>query len=92
MSPWQAALIPLVIIAVLGSIAFFVGYRGIFSNERAYEVEALPTARPKPASSAQETKALISEDSAARRHELRAKVAVSNRLTSRAPHEQAILV
>jgi hypothetical protein len=91
MSPWQAALIPLAIIAVLGSIAFFIGYRNLLSNDRPDDTEPAP-ATLRPARPAGQGTTLTPAEVAARRNELRAKIAVSDRLTARASQEQAILV
>ncbi|MHA7241432.1 DsbA family protein [Arthrobacter sp. TMS1-12-1] len=93
MSPWQAALIPLVIIAVLGSIAFFIGYRNLLSDERANDADLPAAATRRPIRAAgTHAQALSPEEASARREELRAKLAATDRLTIRAPQERAILV
>ena len=83
MSPWQAALIPLAIVAVLGSIAFFIGYRGLFSDSA-----DAPSGGPAPTRSPMRSPDAV----AAGRDELRAEIAVSDRLIVRAAQERAILV
>jgi hypothetical protein len=94
MSSWQAALIPLAIIAVLGSIAFFIGYRNLLSDERSNEDDqrTSPATGPRSAHSAQGQTALSPTEAVARRDELRARVLASDRLTTRAPQEHAVVV
>lgn len=94
MNPWFAAMIPLAIIVVLGSIAFFIGVKGYLSNDRD-ETDRDPDPSPatlgnsrgsRPASAASST------ERATQQNALRDAIIASDRLVSRASHERAILV
>ncbi|MEG9250180.1 thioredoxin domain-containing protein [Arthrobacter sp. Soc17.1.1.1] len=94
MNPWFAAMIPLAIIVVLGSIAFFIGVKGYLSNDRDdldRDPEPSPaTARHSPGP--RPTSASSSTERATQQNALRGAIVASDRLVSRASHERAVLV
>ena len=92
MNPWFAAMIPLAIILVLGSIAFFIGIKGYWSNDR-YDLdqEAVPT--PKQGDLAVRVSTDTDRtDRATQQDALRDAIAGTDRLVSRASYERAVLV
>lgn len=94
MNPWFAAMIPLSIILVLGSIAFFIGFKGYLSNDRdepGRDHEPSPT--PSSSSSGFQTESDTGvTDRAAQQAALRDAIRASDRLIARASHERAVLV
>ncbi|MUK02204.1 thioredoxin domain-containing protein [Vibrio cholerae] len=98
MNPWFAAMIPLSIILVLGSIAFFIGFKGYLSNDDGPQQRNLTKARPTTGSSgsstAPQTDRVDSADPIDQQAQqaLRVSINASNRLTLRASHERAVLV
>lgn len=93
MNPWLAAMIPLAIVVVLGSIAFFIGIKGYLSNDK-YELDRTPEPTPKTRAdlAVQAGSDTNSTDHGTQQSTLRASVAASDRLVSRASHERAVLV
>ena len=94
MNPWIAAMIPLAIITVLGSIAFFIGYKGYLSSDRDDDDRdsdvAPTTSKNSPIAGA--TSATKSTDRGTQQTVLRTAIVTSDRMVSRASHERAILV
>ncbi|WDF35027.1 thioredoxin domain-containing protein (plasmid) [Arthrobacter agilis] len=94
MNPWFAAMIPLAIIVVLGSIAFLVGFKGYLSDDRD-EIDRNPMPSSTPAKSGPGPRAApntSSTERATQLNTLRGTVVASDRLLSRASHERAVLV
>ena len=94
MNPWFAAMIPLAIILVLGSIAFIIGIKGYLSNDRD-ETDRTPA--PAPTTSRRLSTPQAASDARLSTHEaeldaLRGAIVASDRLVSRASHERAVLV
>lgn len=94
MNPWLAAMIPLSIILVLGSIAFFIGIKGYLSNDRDEpdrDPEPSPTSsKPSLSPGAEADTGLANR--AAQQAALRDAIMASDRLLARASHERAVLV
>lgn len=85
MNPWFAALIPLGIIAVLGPLAFYLGYRSHQRDMAAAGTELIDD------SSGQES-ATFTQAQTQQQNELRAVITSSDRLILRAVNERATLV
>lgn len=100
MNPWFAAMIPLAIILVLGSIAFFIGYKGYLSNDNDTDQDSPPArtvSKQTPSHQATSNQATSDQvrpntSAANRQAALRQAVSSSDRLILRASHERAVLV
>ncbi len=94
MTPWIAAMIPLAIITVLGSIAFFIGYKGYLSSDRDDDDRdpgvAPTTSRNSPTAGAAPDPR--STDRGTQQAAVRAAIVANDRLVARASHERAVLV
>lgn len=94
MNPWLAAMIPLAIILVLGSIAFFIGFKGYLTTDRDEPNQVL---EPSPTSSSSSPSLRAESDTGvadrkAQQVALRDAVNGSDRLIERASHERGVLV